>query len=421
MKLHITIPALNEEASIEAIIRRCLDARSEIISSSPVSEVEITVVSDGSTDDTVERARRFDGQISLIIFEKNKGYGAAIKEGWSHSDADLLAFLDADGTCDPLFFSDLCRALEQQKADVVLGGRLNRNSRMPIVRRLGNTMFAALLTAFAGKSVRDTASGMRVVRRSCLPNLYPLPNGLHFTPAMTARILMSGNLKLAEIDMPYHEREGESKLRIGTDGLRFLKSILDMIFLYQPWRPLMVLAIGSMLVAIGLMAMPTLYYLEHRSVQEWMIYRFIVSHLAGTTAVLMLAVAYITGRMAQISFASSSFCDGLTRFLARPHFVLLPLSLMVIGSALVVPSLLELMSTGATYEHWSRFIAMSFFFSVALILLVTWAVQYVLHLLGSQVDYLRSLIADMPEARVEAALASGSATKSKRPLNSPAM
>ena len=61
MKLLIVIPALNEEAGIEAIITRSLKARAAIIADSPVTGVEITVVSDGSTDRTVERARQLRG------------------------------------------------------------------------------------------------------------------------------------------------------------------------------------------------------------------------------------------------------------------------------------------------------------------------------------------------------------------------
>ena len=59
MKLLIAIPAFNEEASIQRTIERCLHARQEIIDGSPVTHVEITVVSDGSTDRTVELAGRF--------------------------------------------------------------------------------------------------------------------------------------------------------------------------------------------------------------------------------------------------------------------------------------------------------------------------------------------------------------------------
>ena len=98
MKLLIAIPALNEEGSIESIIKRSLDARADIIGRSPVTDVDITVVSDGSTDRTVELASKYTDQIKLIVFEVNRGYGAAIQQAWRESDAELLGFLDADGT-----------------------------------------------------------------------------------------------------------------------------------------------------------------------------------------------------------------------------------------------------------------------------------------------------------------------------------
>src|SRR5690348_14687210 len=106
MKLVVVIPALNEEKSIQSIIERSLAAREGIIRSSPVTEVDIAVVSDGSTDKTAEIAGQYSDQIRLIVFKENRGYGAAIKEAWDQSDADLLGFLDADGTCDPRFFSE---------------------------------------------------------------------------------------------------------------------------------------------------------------------------------------------------------------------------------------------------------------------------------------------------------------------------
>jgi glycosyltransferase involved in cell wall biosynthesis len=125
-----------------------------IYKNSPVTDVEITVISDGSTDRTVEIASRYLGQISLIEFPQNKGYGAAIKEAWRRSEADFLGFLDADGTCDPKFFAPLCSRLVDQGADVVLGCRLNEHSRMPLLRRIGNFIFASILTTFSSSRVR---------------------------------------------------------------------------------------------------------------------------------------------------------------------------------------------------------------------------------------------------------------------------
>src|SRR5215208_1219857 len=80
--LTIVIPALNEEESIGSTIQRCLDARERICRVGGVSEIEIIVVSDGSTDRTAAIAQEFaarDSRVQVIVFERNRGYGAAIK------------------------------------------------------------------------------------------------------------------------------------------------------------------------------------------------------------------------------------------------------------------------------------------------------------------------------------------------------
>ena len=391
MKLLIVIPALNEEAGIEAIITRSLKARAAIIADSPVTEVEITVVSDGSTDRTVERARRYADRIQLIVFEKNRGYGAAIKEGWARSNADLLGFLDADGTCDPEFFAVLCRALERDGSDVALGNRLHARSRMPVLRRVGNFVFARMLTLFSAVRVRDTASGMRVVRRTSLPKLMPLPDGLHFTPAMSARAILDDDLKISEADMPYHERTGVSKLKVWKDGIRFLKTILESAFLYRPSGPLELVGLFSLGVAVFLMVFPTLYYFRTRTVAEWMIYRFVVSSLLGTGACLLFCASHVSRRMVHLVLFNRRRAvsqDLLGQFLDSRVFWYITVFLFLLGGLLVFPSFKELVLTGATYEHWSRFIVMSFLYSIAIILIGTKIIDYSLNLLADRLDYL---------------------------------
>lgn len=404
MKLLIVIPALNEESSIQSIIERSLAARSEIMSASPVQDVEITVVSDGSTDRTVELASHYKDRINLIIFPVNRGYGAAIKEAWDQSDADLLGFLDADGTCDPRFFAPLCDVLLADGADIVLGCRINKDSKMPAIRWIGNRLFATMLSLLSSTRVRDTASGMRVVRRESLSKLLPLPDGLHFTPAMSARGLLRDDVKIMEIDMPYEERAGESKLRPGRDGLRFLRAIIDAALLYRPARPLAIVGSIWLGLAIALMLSPTAYYLSHRAVQEWMIYRFVVSHLAGTIACLLFCASHVTGRMIDIALFSDAAARGQRRlgyrFFASRYFWLVPFGLMLAGGLLVLPSFLELVRTGATYEHWSRFIAMSFMWSAALILIATRVSDYTLELLDAQLSFMKKARARALEVRV---------------------
>src|SRR5262245_38428614 len=169
--LTIVIPALNEEDGIGSTIQRCLDAREHICRAGGVKDIEVIVVSDGSTDRTAPIAQEFvarDSRVGLIIFEKNRGYGAAIKAGFERGTGELVSFLDADGTCDPTYFAELCRVLQDERAAVALGSRMQPGNHMPRIRRVGNTLYALLLGALSGKAITDTASGMRVIRRDAL-------------------------------------------------------------------------------------------------------------------------------------------------------------------------------------------------------------------------------------------------------------
>jgi glycosyltransferase involved in cell wall biosynthesis len=390
MKLLIAIPALNEEQSIRRTIQRCLDARRWILDNSPVTAVEITVVSDGSTDQTLDRAREFGSLINLVEFTQNQGYGTAISEAWSRSEADLLGFLDADGSCDPQFFANLCKTLIEKSADVALGCRLNGDSHMPPIRRIGNTLFAWLLSAFASQTVRDTASGMRVVRRSALRHLYPLPAGLHFTPAMSARAMLSDATKIVEIDMPYAEREGQSKLQVIRDGFRFLGVIFESALLYKPACILSWGAAVCFLIGALLMLRPLIAYLQTRSVAEWMIYRFLVSSLAVQVAVLLFGASVLSTRIASIAI-HEEVRDGRAPFsgwLRTSWFWSVVASLTCAASVLVWPSAVQLWSTGHTDVHWSRFVVAMNCFGTAASFCVIRAIDRILNLVEERVQHL---------------------------------
>ncbi|MCX5713247.1 MAG: glycosyltransferase family 2 protein [Candidatus Omnitrophica bacterium] len=243
MKLSIIIPAYNEEQSIGSTIERALKAKPDIIKNTGIEDVEVVVVNDGSNDNTEHIAAQYK-DVVLVSYENNKGYGAAIKRGFEKASGDLLSFLDADGTCDPGLFTDLVNTLIRNNADIVIGSRLGPGSKMPKVRRIGNVIFAKMINYFGDTSIVDCASGMRVLRRSAIAKLYPLPDGLHFTPAMTCRATMGGTLKIVETPIEYAEREGKSKLSVIKDGLRFLKIILQMALRYKPFKVLLTLALA---------------------------------------------------------------------------------------------------------------------------------------------------------------------------------
>jgi glycosyltransferase involved in cell wall biosynthesis len=255
--LSVVIPALNEEDGIGAIIER-LDAVRTPLATAGVGGLEIIVVDDGSQDRTAEIASSYD-TVRLMRHPVNHGYGAAIKTGFNNARGQLLAFTDADGTYPPERFPDLCRVALQEDADVVVGSRRSgERTEMPRVRRIGNFIWSNLVSVIGNRRVADPASGMRVLRASALRQLYPLPDGLNFTPVMSTRCVHE-NLKVVEVPIAYKERVGRSKLSIVRDGSRFLKTILWTSLEYNPVRVLGLVGVSalalSMLFALGIVGL----------------------------------------------------------------------------------------------------------------------------------------------------------------------
>ncbi|MGE5263614.1 MAG: glycosyltransferase [Acidobacteriota bacterium] len=243
----LVVPAFNEEDGIGPVVERMLAVRQELQERG--WQLEILVVDDGSRDRTAEVVAGYP-EVRLVRHPINRGYGAAIKTGFRHAQGDYLAFIDADGTYPPESLPDLCRAASEQKADLVIGSRMSgAHTQMPLTRRVGNLAYAALLSIIGNTAVRDTTSGMRLLRRSVLAQLYPLSDGLDFTPAMSTRAIHE-NLKIVEVPIPYAERLGRSKLNVLRDGFRFTNSIVWTALTYNPVRILGLLGIGAIGVAL---------------------------------------------------------------------------------------------------------------------------------------------------------------------------
>ncbi|MCE7985838.1 MAG: glycosyltransferase family 2 protein [Caldilinea sp. CFX5] len=248
--LSVVIPAFNEADGIQAIIQRVLATRADLAAVG-ISDLELIVVDDGSVDGTADHVMA-NAEVRLIRHLRNSGYGAALKTGFAAATGEWLAFIDADGTYPPEYYPQLYTAACRSNADIVIGSRMGgAESRMPFVRRVGNLLFARLVSLISARQVTDAASGMRIFHRSLLPRLYPLPDGLNFTPVMSTRALHE-QLTMIETPIPYSERIGRSKLSVIKDGMRFAQSIVWTGLNYNPGRPLGLLGLLALFIAIGI-------------------------------------------------------------------------------------------------------------------------------------------------------------------------
>jgi len=254
--LSICIPVYNEQDAIADTLHRCLALRPQL-EKVGIKELEIIAVDDGSKDGSAAAISAIPG-VRLIRHPVNRGYGAALKTGFAAATFDMIGFLDGDATYPPEQFPDLCREIVEDRADLVIGSRLaGAQTEMPLIRRIGNMFFARLLTLIGRAAVTDSASGMRVFRKATLDILSPLPDGLNLTPVMSTRAVHE-KIRVVERPIPYSERQGESKLSVAGDGLRFLSTIVWTALTYNPVRILGIAGLSGIgvaaAVALGLVA-----------------------------------------------------------------------------------------------------------------------------------------------------------------------
>ncbi len=248
--LSVVIPAYNEEDSVGDVIERVLAVEPEL-KKVGLDKLELIIVDDCSKDRTAEIVKSYkDRGVVLLQHKVNRNYGGALKTGFRYAKGNYLAFMDADGTYPPEYYPKMFQAMIAQNADLVIGSRMaGIESEMPFTRRLGNTLFAALVSMIAHTRITDSASGQRILKREALEKLYPLPDGLNFTPVMSTRGLHE-DIKMIEVPIKYEERAGESKLSVVRDGLRFLFSILGTAAVYNPVRILGALSLGAVILAV---------------------------------------------------------------------------------------------------------------------------------------------------------------------------
>ncbi len=358
MKLSIVIPALNEEEAIRGVAEGCLAVASRLSDEALVDELEVIVVDDGSTDGTAEIVRSIEGA-TLVQHPRNLGYGAALKTGFAAATGELLGFLDGDGTCDPMFFITLCRQVLRSDADIALGSRLHPESQMPRLRRIGNTLFASLVSVWSGKKVSDSASGMRVIRASVWPRLLPLPDGLNFTPAMSCRALFDPALTIVEEPMPYEERQGESKLSVVKDGFRFLSVIALTALTYQPLRFYALFGGLFLLVAMSYTVYPVIRYLDEGRLPQWMQYRLATISVLSVCGINMICIGNLAQHLMDVANTTGpgKSSAGLQGLIDRYLFAyLLPLGafLVLLGVILNADTIWQYVTTLEIYVAWEQ-------------------------------------------------------------------
>lgn len=152
----VVIPAYEEEDGIGGTVR----AVRSVLEKAGIA-FELLVIDDGSSDRTAERAAEAGAVVHA--FPENRGYGAALKEGFRRAKHEHVVIIDADGTYPPEAIPAL--VAEAERYDMVVGARIGENVAIPLERRPAKWVLARLASYLVGRDIPDLNSGLRVIRR----------------------------------------------------------------------------------------------------------------------------------------------------------------------------------------------------------------------------------------------------------------
>jgi glycosyltransferase involved in cell wall biosynthesis len=170
------------------------------------------VVDNGSTDGSGDLA---EGLGARVVREPRKGFGAACFAGLAAAGAEVICFMDCDGSLDPRDLGRVTAPVVHGEADLVLGARRAERGAWPAHARLANRLLALELRRRTGVPLRDLGP-MRAARRRPLLALGIRDRRFGWPLEMVLRANDAG-WRIAEVDVAYRSRAGRSKVT-GTVG-----------------------------------------------------------------------------------------------------------------------------------------------------------------------------------------------------------
>lgn len=223
MQYSIVIPAYNEQASLPNFLK-------ELERGIDKQDCEIVVVDDGSTDSTAELAE-LPG-VKLIRHAINKGYGAALKTGFSHASGKYVVICDADGQHR---VEDVLAVMAAEDVDMVVGRRVQASAKQ-YNRIAGKTVLRIFANFLSGQKIPDFNSGLRKIDREFI-NRYTnlLPDTFSASTTMTL-LMLQLKRKVLWVDICTQKRIGKSTVRQVRHGFDTMLLITRLTMLFNPLR-----------------------------------------------------------------------------------------------------------------------------------------------------------------------------------------
>jgi glycosyltransferase involved in cell wall biosynthesis len=202
MKLSITIPAYNEEATLEEIVEEALDA-----GASMSDDFEVLIVDDGSTDQTGRVADRLAGacgNVRVVHHERNRGFTGAMRSCVEQAAGEYVFLGPADGQAE---FNEIHRFWSlKDRYDLIFSNRIARDDSSR--RKASSAVWYAFLRLLFGQRIPEFSSTF-LFRRAAIPEL-PVkirPDASNFLPILYVTSVRTGR-RVGTLGTRQHERRG---------------------------------------------------------------------------------------------------------------------------------------------------------------------------------------------------------------------
>jgi glycosyltransferase involved in cell wall biosynthesis len=224
LRISVVIPVFNERATLTEIVRR--------VRAVPIAK-EIILVDDASTDGTRDVLASLDhgDDLRVVLHERNRGKGAAVRTGFAQATGEIVVIQDADLEYDPRQYPRLIQPIVEGVADVVYGSRflpVGPHRVLYFWHSVGNRALTMLSNIFTDLNLTDMETCYKVFRREVIEAITPTLKEDRFgiDPELTAKIARR-KYRIYEVGISYFGRTYQEGKKIGlADACRVFWSIL---------------------------------------------------------------------------------------------------------------------------------------------------------------------------------------------------
>ena len=295
MKLIVQIPCHNEAEALAATlaaIPRQIDG---------IDAVEIVVIDDGSTDDTVAIARR-EGVEHIIGFARRRGLASAFKEGLTESlrqGADIIVNTDGDNQYEGADIPKLVAPILAGEADIVIGDRGTASlAHFSALKKLLQKLGSWAMRRLSGTNVADAPSGFRAYSRDAALRINVVTD---FTYTLET-LIQAGKRKMAVANVPIRSHPTPRSSRLAkTMGHYLAQAAGAMARAYALYEPLKIFSVTGSLMLLGGVALGARFlyfrYVEG-IVATSMLQSLLLATILSIAGFLLLGIAILADLLA---------------------------------------------------------------------------------------------------------------------------